>query len=99
MLDEGLAIRFADKNKVVPNMEIKFVKDELDKFSMKEKIEVVIKGGSVFVSDIALQIAYKKYVLGSNKDLEDARHLQKLFDFSDEDIRKHKIILKQYGRL
>lgn len=99
MLKDKLGIRFAVRDKVVPNMEVKFVKDKLDEFSLKTRIKVILSAGELFVSDIPLQIAYKKFVLKSKKDLEDARHLQKLFDLSDEKINKYQVLLKTYGRL
>ena len=99
MLEDSLAIRLADRGKVLPNIEIKFVKDELDKFSLKNKIEVITKSGSLFTSRIELQIVYKKFVLKSQKDLEDARHLQKLFELDDEKINQYKILLEKYERL
>lgn len=100
MLSENLGIRFADKGKVIPNMEIKFVKDELDQLSLKEKIKVIIaKDQELIISDIPLQIAYKRFVLKSPKDLEDAEHLRKLFNVSDDKINKYQLVFKKYGRL
>lgn len=99
MLEEGLAIRLAEKDKVIPNMEIKFVKDRLDEFSLAEKTRVMVKGGEIIISSIELQIAYKRFVLKSEKDLEDARHLQKLLDIDEEKIKKYQVLLREYGRL
>ena len=96
---ERTAVRFAEKGKVFPNFEVKFVKDALDEFALREKIKVITNGGNLFTSLIDLQIAYKKFVLKSQKDLEDARHLQNWFSISDENINKYKHLLKQYGRL
>ena len=53
-----------------------FNKNELDNFTLREKVQVQTEKGNLLISAPALQVAYKKYVLGSNKDLEDARHLQ-----------------------
>ncbi|MBU0470852.1 MAG: hypothetical protein KKA62_03920 [Nanoarchaeota archaeon] len=97
--DDRLAVRFAERGNVAPNMEVKFVKDALDELAMKEKIKVITEEGKLFISRIDLQIAYKKFVLASYKDLEDARHLQKLFDIKDETINKYKILFEQYGRI
>jgi len=99
MLKSKLAIRFAEKEKVIPNMEMKFAKDMLDNLTLNDKIKVITEGGEVFISRIELQIAYKRFVLKSPKDLEDARHLQKLFKISEEKINSYKTILKEYGRI
>lgn len=99
MLEEGLAIRLAERGKVIPNMEVKFVKDRLDEFSLREKTRVMVEGGEIIISSIELQIAYKRFVLKSEKDLEDARHLQKLLDIDEEKIKKYQVLLREYGRL
>lgn len=72
------AIRFSKENEPIPNIEFKIIKNELDKFSYKNKIKVIINSKSLFISPLELQIAYKLY-LGSDKDLEDARYLYNLF--------------------
>lgn len=82
------AIRFFFKNKKpVPNIEFKFIKRDLDEYSFKNKIRVMIKKDILFVSPIELQIAFKLFLasegrddeIGSDKDIEDARHLYKIF--------------------
>ena len=97
--EEKLAVRFAEKGKVFPNMEVKFVRDALDTWALKERIKIIIKNGDLFTSQIEMQIAYKKFILKSPKDLEDARHLQKLFNVNEDKINKYKLILEQYGRI
>ncbi|MBU0457590.1 MAG: hypothetical protein ABH824_06555 [Nanoarchaeota archaeon] len=99
MLNDNLAIRFAEKNKSIPNIEMKFIKDTLDRLALNDKIKVVTKKGELWVSNIEMQIAYKKYVLASDKDKEDALHLQNVFNISEEKINKYKVLLKQYGRI
>lgn len=71
-------IRFSRKNKFVPNMEIKFPKLTIDEWALKNRKEVILNGKTLYISPIELQIAYK-LSLGSEKDIEDARHLYKLF--------------------
>lgn len=95
---EHIAIRFAKKGTSIPNMEVKFVKDTLDISSLQERIKVITKSGDLWISQIEMQIAYKRFVLQSEKDLEDARHLQQLFDISEENINKYKRVFKDYGR-
>ncbi len=97
--DDKLAIRFAERGKAVPNLEVKFVKDLLDVIALSEKIKAITSKGELWISSIPMQIAYKKYVLQTSKDLEDARHLQGLFDVKDETIKNYKSLFKQYGRI
>ena len=85
---DKLAIRFAEKGRAVPNMEVKFVKDLLDVIALSDKMKVITKKGELYISSIPMQIAYKKYVLQTSKDLEDARHLQGMFNVKDGSVRK-----------
>lgn len=99
ILKNKLSIRFAQKGKVFPNMEIKFVRDSLDRLSMQNQMKVVVQGNEFLISSIEMQIAYKKFVLRSDKDLEDALHLQDLFDISEEKINKYKQLFIEHGRI
>ncbi|MBI3623908.1 hypothetical protein HY212_07565 [Candidatus Pacearchaeota archaeon] len=72
------AIRFCRKNQPLPNIEFKRIKNELDRFSFENKIKVLIEANTFYISPLELQIAYKLF-LGSEKDIEDARHLYKFF--------------------
>ncbi len=78
MLIEGLAVRVAKKGTVIPNIELKFVKNEMDRYSLDNRLRVVLGDSQVFISPIELQIAYKLY-LGSDKDIEDAVYLWEIF--------------------
>ena len=77
MLEEH-AIRFSRKNKPLPNMEFKIIKNDLERYSSENKLKVNLKTGSLFISPIEMQIAFK-LGLGSEKDIEDAKHLYELF--------------------
>jgi hypothetical protein len=82
------AVRFAEIKKPIPNIEFKFIKNELDEFSYKHKIKVILNLDSFYISPLELQIAYKLF-LGSEKDIEDARHLYSLFK---DKINKSELI-------
>jgi len=79
MLDEGLAIRAAQGDRVIPNAELKFSKDDFDRFSLDNRLKAIIGQRHVYISPIELQIAYKLW-LGSDKDIEDATYLWELFE-------------------
>ena len=77
-LENHNAIRFSEKGNFIPNMEMKFVKNDLDQYSMDNRKHVKLNEKSLFISPLELQIPYKLF-LGSKKDIEDARFLFKLF--------------------
>ena len=89
MLCERFGIRAAEKDTVIPNMEVKFAKDDFDRYALSHRLEAVFNGGSIYISPIELQIPYKLY-LGSEKDIEDAIYLW--------DIFKDKLDIKLLGR-
>lgn len=90
-------IRFF-KKVPVPNIEFKIAKNELDKYSYQNKIKVVMGNNILFISPLELQIAYKLFLaadgieeeLESDKDIEDARHLYKVFK---EKINKEELLI------
>ncbi len=77
MLEE-FAIRFSRKGTAIPNMEFKMISNNLHKYSFNKKIKVIIKDKILYISPLEMQIAYK-LLLGSDKDLEDAKHIYELF--------------------
>ena len=58
-LQEGLAIRFAKKGKIVPNFEIKFPKRKIDEEKFKDLIVVKIHNKVLKISSLERQIAFK----------------------------------------
>ncbi len=99
MLTDNLSIRFGKGDSPIPNMEVKFVRDYLDMLSLQSKMRVVTKQGDMFISSPEIQVAYKKFVLMSPKDIEDARHLQGLFEIPEENLNKYKELFHRYGRI
>jgi len=82
------AIRFARKGKAVPNMEFKLAGKDLEVYALEKKIKLFLKDKLFWISPLELQIAYKLFLaadgtdeeLIQDKDIEDARHLYKLFE-------------------
>ena len=95
-LKDGLAIRFAIENTSIPNFEVKFPKREIDRGTFEDFIRVIMPGGKVKISSLERQIAFKRYYLKSQKDIEDAVHVEKIFGdkINREKINKFKIILE-----
>ena len=78
MLNENLAVRIAKIDEIIPNIELKFVKDYFDNFSLKNSLKVMIGDHEMKISPIELQIPYKLYLSG-DKDIEDAIYLYEIF--------------------
>ena len=91
-------VRFSKKDEPKPNMEFKIIKTDLDRYSYENKIKVILKKGGLFISPIEMQIAYKMFLaadgtdkeLMSDKDIEDARYLYKIFE---EKINKEEFLV------
>jgi len=78
MLTRKMGIRVAKKGQYIPNIELKFLKDEIDRQVFQDRREVALPDAQVFISPIEIQIAYKIH-LGSPKDIEDALFLFEIF--------------------
>ena len=103
LLEENIALRFFYEGVPVPNIELKFVKTNLDKFALENRIKVIINEKKLFISPLELQIAFKLF-LGSDKDFEDAKHLYSLFanqlDNESLNLFVDKLsVHKSFGRL
>jgi len=95
-LKENLAIRFARGKIPLPNMEVKFPKDKLDEDAFEDSIRVKLSGREIKISSLERHIAFKRYFLGSEKDNEDALHIEELFkeDIDFEKIKKLQKLIK-----
>lgn len=78
-LTKESAIRFAENQKVIPNFEVKPIKNFLDAQSFNDMITVKTKIGRLNISSLERQIAFKRYYLGTDKDIEDAKHIETTF--------------------
>ncbi|MDD9953022.1 MAG: hypothetical protein OXR66_01665 [Candidatus Woesearchaeota archaeon] len=98
-LQENMALRFAYHGEYAPNMEVKFPHGVHSLFSLKNRREVLFNGKQLFISPLELQIPFKLH-MGSDKDLEDAKHLYNFFqehlerELYDDFLRKFNITPK-----
>jgi len=90
MLEEGLGVRIAKEDTIIPNIELKVIKDDFDKYSIDNRLKVIIGENHLFISPIELQIPYKLY-LGSDRDIEDAAYLWDIFE-----EKMDKLLLKTF---
>ena len=93
-LKDGLPIRVAIKDQTIPNFEIKLAKTLLNKEAFKDSIIVKTTLGELKISSLERQIAFKKYYLKSDKDLEDSKHIETLFK---KNINYNKV--EEYRRM
>lgn len=92
-LSNGTAVRFAKKGETIPNFEIKFALKGRDKETLQDVVIVSTKQGNLRISSLERQIAFKRYYLKSDKDMEDALHIEEIFK-SNLDYDKIKKIGK-----
>jgi len=71
---KGTAVRFSENGKAIPNVELSFPADPLDRWTLEHRKEVFLNRIPLHISPPELQIPFKLF-LGSEKDIEDARHL------------------------
>ena len=97
-LKDNISVRFTWENKFLPEMEIKFVKDCIDDYQIKNRVKLELTGLDIWFSSINDNIAFKEELLKSPKDLEDARHLRIVYsELVDENIiNEIKRLIKEY---
>ena len=59
----------------------------MDREALHDVLTVVTTGGTLRISSLERQIAFKRYFLMSDKDLEDAAHIEEVFK-KNLDLRK-----------
>jgi hypothetical protein len=89
-LIKGDSIRYVrnEEGFFPPEMELKFVKDELDEEQLIERVKLPLTHLDIYFASIESNIAFKEEYLKSEKDLEDARHLRIIYE---EEIDENKI--------
>ena len=94
----GDPLRYTWKNRPVPEMEMKFAKDELDKIQFQTREKIPFTGLDVWFSSIPMNVAFKEELLKSDKDMEDAKHLRKVFreKISEKDVQEIKKLIRKY---
>jgi hypothetical protein len=73
------SVRYVRKGEFLPEMEIKFAKDELDDLQLISRQKLPLSGLDIWFSNIEMNIAFKEELLKSSKDLEDAKHLRIIY--------------------
>ena len=94
-LKDNLSVRYTYKNKPLPEMEVKFAKDYLDEYQLKNRVKLKITNLDVWFSSIEMNIAFKEELLKSPKDMEDAKHLRGIFPINEKEIDNIKQLIKK----
>lgn len=96
-LTDGASVRYIQKDKLLPEMEIKFAKDALDYLQIKTRVKIPQTGLDVWFSSISMNIAFKEEYLKSDKDLADAKHLRIVFSelVNEKEINEIKKMIRQ----
>lgn len=96
-LSDKLAVRYTLKNQPLPEMEIKFAKDELDALQLNSRVKLPLTGIDVWFSNININVAFKEELLKSEKDLKDAEHLRKIYPerIDENEINNIKKMIKR----
>ena len=90
-LSHGLPINVWRKNFPLLRLEIKFALKNSQIKAFANPFAVCFSDKKLKFAQIESQIAYKRYILKSEKDLEDARHLELVFEGLDKKlIQKYK---------
>jgi hypothetical protein len=97
LAEEKASVRYTLRDHPLPEMEVKFAKDELDSMQLQTRVKLPLTGLDIWFSSISMNIAFKEELLKSDKDLKDAEHLRKIYpELVSEDEIKHikKMILR-----
>jgi predicted RNA-binding protein with PIN domain len=83
---------------MIPDIELKWVKNRIDDLALQKTITVILPQGTLRISNLELQIAFKEIMLKSPKDREDARHIQKVAEgYLDKKLlQKYKEMLSDF---
>src|SRR3989338_1366311 len=97
-LKDNTSVRFTWKDKELPEMEVKFAKDNLDEYQLKKRVKLELTGLDVWFSNVNVNIAFKEELLKSSKDLEDARHLRIVYaeQVDEKEIQSVKQLIQRF---
>jgi hypothetical protein len=93
-------VRYVYKDSILPNMEVKFAKSLIDIDNLEHRKKYSLTGPDVYFAPLECAILYKELLLGSDKDLEDALHLRKVYDseLSNESFAKYERLFVENER-
>jgi hypothetical protein len=78
-LKDNTSVRYVKKGTYLPQMELKFARDQIDNYQITTRKKLPLTGTDFFFPSIESAIAFKEELLKSNKDLKDAQHLRVIY--------------------
>ncbi|MBI2136129.1 hypothetical protein HYU06_03590 [Candidatus Woesearchaeota archaeon] len=96
-LTDKASVRYTWKDKPIPEMELKFVKDIIDDEQFRTRKKLKLTGMSLWFSSVEINIAFKEEYLKSDKDIEDANHLRIVYkdEINESEIQRFKKLIKK----
>ena len=82
-LQKGLPVSVWEKDFPLLRIEMKIASTPGRLLAFTDRLAVRFKSHDLFMAGIEGQIAYKRYIAKSEKDLADARHLELVFEHAD----------------
>ncbi len=97
-LRDKIPVRFIKNDNLIPNIELKFAKDELDEYQLQTKKKIEFTEMDVYFSSIEANIAFKEELLKTPKDFDDAKHLRIVYSevLDEHEIEKIKKMIKKF---
>lgn len=91
-LDEGTAARYVRQDAMLPEVEVKLARDRLDEYQLDNRERPSFAQSQPYFPPVEVSIAFKEELLGSDKDVEDAKHLRIIYeDERGEDRRSETV--------
>jgi hypothetical protein len=96
-LKDKSTIRFVRKNTLIPDMEFKFPKTNADRIALTTRRIIPLTGLPIYFGSVESTIAFKEHLLKSQKDIEDANHLRKVYykKIKEEEINRIKKLINK----
>jgi predicted nucleic acid-binding protein len=90
-------VRYVRKGEVIPEIELKFARDDLDDYQIRTRKKLPLSGMDLWFSSIEVNVAFKEELLKSPKDMEDAKHLRIIYSgrINENEIDKVKGMIRK----
>ena len=97
-LESNQSVRYTRKGKFIPEIELKFARDELDEHQFRTKKKMPLTGLDFWFSSPEVNIAFKEELLKSPKDIEDAKHLRIIYSekINEREIERVKQMIRRF---
>ena len=97
-LEGNSSVRYTRKGGHIPEVELKFARDELDEYQFRTRKKLPLSGLDLWFSSIEMNIAFKEELLKSPKDMDDAKHLRIIYSekINEKEIGKIKGMIRKF---